>query len=63
MKDYLKDGSKGDFSTNPKHFPKTNGEIEEMNKKAYKPSKDVEEYVDDYAYPGMTNLNYDETVS
>jgi hypothetical protein len=60
MKDYLKDGSKGDYSMNPKHFPKGNGELGEMDKKAYIPSKDVEDYVDDYAYPGMTNLNYDE---
>ena len=60
MKDYLKDGSKGDYSMNPKHFPKGNGELDKMDKKAYIPSKDVEEYVDDYAYPGMTNLNYDE---
>jgi len=60
MKDYLKDGSKGDYSMNPKHFPKGNGELSKMDKKAYIPSKDVEEYVDDYAYPGMTNLNYDE---
>jgi hypothetical protein len=60
MKDYLKDGSKGDYSMNPKHFPKGNGELGKMDKKAYIPSKDVEDYVDDYAYPGMTNLNYDE---
>jgi len=60
MKDYLKDGSKGDYSMNPKHFPKGNGELSKMDKKAYTPSKDVEDYVDDYAYPGMTNLNYDE---
>jgi hypothetical protein len=60
MKDYLKDGSKGEYSMNPKHFPKGNGELGKMDKKAYIPSKDVEEYVDDYAYPGMTNLNYDE---
>lgn len=60
MKDYLKDGSKGDYSMNPKHFPKGNGELAKMDKKAYIPSKDVEDYVDDYAYPGMTNLNYDE---
>ena len=60
MKDYLKDGSKGKYETNPKHFPKGNGELGEMDKKAYKPSDDVKQYVDDYAYPGMTNLNYDE---
>jgi hypothetical protein len=35
MKEYLKDGSKGDYEMNPKHFPKGNGELEEMEKMAF----------------------------
>jgi len=35
MKDYLKDGSKGEYETNPKHFPKGNGQLAKMAKKAY----------------------------
>jgi len=60
MKDYLKDGSKGDYETNPKHFPKNNGGLAKMKKMAYEVSKDGEEFLDDYMKPGMENLDYDE---
>jgi len=60
MKDYLKDGSKGDYETNPKHFPKSNGGLAKMKKMAYEVSKDGEEFLDDYMRPGMENLDYDE---
>jgi hypothetical protein len=60
MKDYLKDGSKGKYEMNPKNFPKGNGELAKMVKKAYVPSKAVEEYEDAFSYPGQTNLRYDE---
>jgi hypothetical protein len=60
MKEYLKDGSKGEYETNPKMFPKGNGEIEKMNKKAYIPSGAVEEYVDNFTAAALENLDYDE---
>lgn len=60
MKDYLKDGSKGKFEMNPEHFPKGNGEIEKMSKKAYVPSKDIKDYVDNLTAAGQENLTYDE---
>jgi hypothetical protein len=60
MSDYLKDGSKGKFEMNPTQFPKGNGEIEKMSKKAYTPSGAVEEYIENFAYPGLENLSYDE---
>jgi hypothetical protein len=60
MKEYLKDGSKGEYDTNPKHFPKGNGELGEMKKKAYKASGAVEDYVDNFTAAGLENLNYDE---
>jgi hypothetical protein len=60
MKEYLKDGSKGDYETNPKHFPKGNGQLEKMKKTAYEVSKEGEEFLDDYMRPGMENLDYDE---
>jgi hypothetical protein len=60
MKTYLKDQSKGDYSMNPENFPQGNGELGEMKKKAYVGSDAVEEYIEDFAYPGMTNLVYDE---
>jgi hypothetical protein len=44
----------------PKHFPKGNGQLAKMNKKAYKPSEAVEEYIENLAYPGLQNLDYDE---
>jgi hypothetical protein len=60
MKDYLKDGSKGDFDMNPKMFPKGNGELAKMEKKAYIPSTAVEDYVDNFTAAALENLDYDE---
>lgn len=60
MKDYLKDGSKGDFDMNPKMFPKGNGELSKMEKKAYIPSTAVEEYINNFTAAALENLDYDE---
>jgi hypothetical protein len=60
MKDYLKVGSKGNYETNPKQFPKGNGELEKMEKMAYMPSNSVEEYIDNFTAAGLENLDYDE---
>jgi len=61
MQTYLKDASKGKYDANPTQFPKGNGELAKMAKKAYTPSSAVEEYIENFAYsPGMENLQYDE---
>lgn len=61
LKDYLKDGSKGEYETNPKVFPKGNGELGEMSKKAYTASDAAEEYIENFAkMNGMEDLDYDE---
>jgi hypothetical protein len=60
MKEYLKDGSKGDFSFEPKIFPKGNGELGEMKKKTYKPTKEVDEYIENFAGAALENISYDE---
>jgi hypothetical protein len=61
MKEYVKAGSKGSFDPNPKHFPKGNGQLAKMDKKAYKASEAVDEYVDTFAYGGgMLDLDPDE---
>lgn len=60
MKDYLKDGSKGKYETEPKHFPKGNGELSKMDKMAYVPSDAVKDYTDNLTAAGMENLDYDE---
>jgi hypothetical protein len=61
MKEYVKAGSKGSFDPNPKHFPKGNGQLAKMDKKAYKASEAVDEYVDTFAYGGgMLDLDTDE---
>ena len=44
MKDYLKDGSKGDYDMNPKTFPVGNGELEKMDKKAFEITDDLEDF-------------------
>ena len=60
MKEYLKDGSKGDYDTNPEIFPKGNGELAKMDKKAYIPSDAVKDYTDNLTAAGQENLDYDE---
>jgi hypothetical protein len=60
MKEYIKDGSKGDYDMNPKHFPKGNGQLEKMKAKKYTMSDDGKEFIDDFMRPGMENLDYDE---
>jgi len=63
MKDYMKDmfsGSNG-YDENPDDFPQSNYDMEKDHKEMkYHPSDAVEEYIDAFAYPGMTNLVYDE---
>lgn len=61
MKNYLKDGSMGVYEMNPSHFPKGNGELKKMNKKAYVASDAVEEYIENFARAaGLDELVYDE---
>ena len=54
--EYQKDGSKEKFTTDPKHFPKGNGELEKMSKKAYVMSDGGKEFLDDYMRPGMEDI-------
>jgi hypothetical protein len=58
--DYLKPGSKGKYKMDADHFPKGNGELAKMDKKAYEVSTDGDEFIDDYLRPGMQTLDYDE---
>jgi len=60
MADYVKSGSKDTFKSNPVMFPKGNGELAKMNKKAYTPSEYVDEYVDAFSHPSQLNIRYDE---
>ena len=60
IKDYVKSGSNEEYTTEPKHFPKNNGQLKAMDKKAYKPSEAVEEYIENLSSPGLQNLTYDE---
>jgi len=60
LKEYLKDGSKGNFEFEPKIFPKGNGELGEMSKKAYKATKEVDEYIENFAGAALENISYDE---
>jgi len=60
MKDYLKDGSKGSFEMNPKHFPKGNGDLKKMDKMAYTPSDTAKEYIENFTGAALENIDYDE---
>jgi hypothetical protein len=68
MKDYMKNMGT-EYEENPQSFPKGNKimsrqdfgkEVSDDEKKAYTASDAVGEYIDAYAYPGQTNLRFDE---
>ncbi len=62
IKEYLKDMSKLNYDPNPNGFPKGNYDINNRKEKIkkYIPSDAVDEYIDAFSYPGMTNLVFDE---
>jgi hypothetical protein len=62
MKKYVKAGSKGDFNENPEEFPENNYQLGDMKEKTkkYHPSQAVDEYIEAFAFPGQTNIVYDE---
>lgn len=63
MKEYMKDMTMGgkEYEENPDDFPQSNYDTEkEHNEMKYHPSDAVEEYIEAFSYPGMTNLVYDE---
>lgn len=63
MKNYMKDMFSGEngYDESPEDFPQSNYDMEKDHKeKKYNPSDAVEEYIEAFAYPGMTNLVYDE---
>ena len=63
MKDYMKDMymGGGSYDENPDDFPQSNYQMDKDAKvMKYNPSDAVEEYIEAFAYPGMTNLVYDE---
>jgi hypothetical protein len=60
MKDYLKNGSKGEYSMEPTIFPKGNGELAKMDKMAYVADTPVDEYIENFTAAGQENLVFDE---
>jgi hypothetical protein len=63
MKDYMKDMfmGGGNYDENPDDFPQSNYQMDKDSKiMKYNPSEAVEEYIEAFSYPGMTNLVYDE---
>lgn len=62
MKKYVKAGSKGEYTESPETFPQSNYTMDKMKEKTmkYHPSQAVDEYIEAFAFPGMTNLVYDE---
>lgn len=62
MKEYLKDATKKEYTESPESFPESNYQIGKMKEKTmkYHPSDAVDEYIDAFAYPGQTNLVFDE---
>jgi hypothetical protein len=57
MKDYLKDGSKGKYETNPKRFPRGNGQLAKMDKMAYEIDDEGTDF--NYEVAGQMIPDYD----
>jgi hypothetical protein len=60
MKEYLKDGSKGEYTESPKHFPKGNGELAKMDRKGFDLTKTDDEFIKNFSAAGLENITYDE---
>lgn len=61
MNDYMKDGSKKKYDPDPEDFPKGNGELEKMEKKAFETNTDQDEFIEDFGQSaGMENLDFEE---
>ena len=62
MKDYVKAGSVGEFKEDSKGFPESNYSLAKMKAKTkkYHPSSAVDEYIENFAYPGLEDTKYDE---
>lgn len=62
MRKYVKAGSNGEFKESPEEFPESNYDLSKMKEKTkkYHPSQAVDEYIEAFAYPGQTNIVYDE---
>jgi hypothetical protein len=60
MKEYLKDGSKGEYTESPKHFPKGNGELSKMDRVGFDMGKTDDEFVKNFSAAGLENITYDE---
>lgn len=61
MQDYLKTGSEGTYSPDGSEFPKSNYQLAKDAKiMKYNPSEAVDEYIENFSYPGQTNLRFDE---
>jgi hypothetical protein len=59
MKEYLKDGSEGQYEMNPKKFPKGNKEIKDDVVKKFTPTSDQEEYLETVVrMNGIENMEY-----
>jgi hypothetical protein len=57
LTEYLKDGSKGKYNTNPKHFPKGNGQLAKMDKMAYEIDDEGIDF--NYEVGGLNIPDYD----
>lgn len=57
LTEYLKDGSKGKYDTNPKQFPRGNGELAKMDKKAYEIDEEGTDF--NYEVAGLNIPDYD----
>ena len=60
MKEYVKYGSEGEYNSEPKDFPMSNGQIKHKDIKGFNMDNEGQEFIETYLQPGQENASYDE---
>jgi hypothetical protein len=60
MKEYVKYGSEGEYDSEPKDFPMSNGQIKHKDIKGFNMDNEGQEFIETYLQPGQENISFDE---
>jgi hypothetical protein len=60
MKEYVKYGSEGEYDSEPKDFPMSNGQIKHKNIKGFNMDDEGTNFIKSYLQPGQEDISYDE---
>ena len=60
MKEYVRYGSEGEYDSEPKDFPMSNGQIKHKNIKGFNMDDKGTNFIKSYLQPGQEDISYDE---